>query len=478
VASEEVALGGGGERAVRGVFADRVPQRVVAAIGYVAAMFMTAVDIQIVNVAIPTLSRDFNAGVSTVQWTVVGYTLSLAVLIPASGWLGDHFGTRRAFLFALGVFTLGSVLCGSAQTLGEVIAARVLQGAGGGMLTPVAATLLFRAYPPEDRARIARLLMVPILLGPASAPIIGGLFTQDVSWRWVFFINVPIGASVFFFCLLCLDDYRGAHRERFDVAGFVLGGGGLGLILYAISEGSTQGWDSAAVLVTGLLGIVALVIFTWWELREKYPVLNLRLLGERLFRATNVASCLIMGTFLGVLFLTPIFLQEVQHHSPISSGLTTFTEAFGVVLGSQTIARSYGRLGPRVLIAGGSVLICLVILTFQIEQTATSDWIVRAQMFALGVGVSVTGVAIQASMFTRISTEETGHASAIFNTGRWLSGAVFTAILSAILTGVAGSQLHAFHVAYLAAAVVAAVTAVTAVALIHTSDAAASMVKK
>ena len=475
--SEDIAITGAGRR-TGGVFADRVSQRTVAAIGYVTAMFMTAVDIQIVNVALPTLSRDFNAGVASVQWTVVGYTLSLAVLIPASGWLGDHFGTRRAFLFALGVFTLGSVLCGSAQSLGELIGARVLQGAGGGMLTPVATTLLFRAYPPADRARIARLLMIPILLGPASAPIIGGLFTQDVTWRWVFFINVPIGTIVFLFCLLCLDDYRGDQKERLDVLGFVLVGGGLALVLYAISEGSVKGWDSAQVLVTGVIGIVALAVFTWWELRQRHPVLNLRLLHERLFRATNIASCLIMGTFLGVLFLTPIFLQEVQHHSPISSGLTTFTEAFGVVVGSQTIARSYGKLGPRVLVAGGAILICLVILTFQLEQATTSDWVVRAQMFALGIGVSVASVAIQASMFTRISTEETGHASAIFNTGRWLSGALLTTILSAILTGVAGSLLDGFHAAYLAAAIVAGITAVCAVVLIHTSDAAPSMEKR
>src|ERR1700743_2412897 len=152
---------------------------------------MTAIDMQIVNVALPTLSRDFDAPLSDVQWTVLSYLLTLAVVIPASGWIGDKIGTKRTFLFALALFTVASVLCGAAQSLPQLIVARALQGVGGGLLTPTGTAMLYRAYGPERRARVARTLILPILLGPASAPIIGGVLTQSLSWRWGFFLNLP-----------------------------------------------------------------------------------------------------------------------------------------------------------------------------------------------------------------------------------------------------------------------------------------------
>jgi EmrB/QacA subfamily drug resistance transporter len=458
--------------------ARRVPPTTVTAIAYVTAIFMSAVDIHIVNVALPTLGRAFHAGVAQVQWTVVGYILSLAVFIPASGWIGDRFGTKRTFLVALGIFTAASALSGAAQSLDELIAARVIQGAGGGMLTPAVTAMLFRAYPPERRARITRLLIVPILMGPAVAPILGGLFTQDASWRWVFFVNVPIGVAVLAFTALYLDEHREPRPGGFDAAGFVLGGGGLSLALYAISEGPVRGWGALPIVVTAVLGVVALAAFTRLELRLAEPVLNLRLLRDRLFGATNVVSCLSSGTFLGVLYLTPLFLQEAQHRSPISSGTTTFLEAVGVLVASQSLGRLYPRLGPRKMATGGGICVCLILLSFLLEGAGTSLWIVRAQMFLLGAANSATILSIQASMFTKISRADLGHASAIYNTGRQAAVAVTVAILSAILAAVGGSQLHAFHAAYLAAAAIALLGTLAALFMIHTSDAAPSMVRR
>jgi EmrB/QacA subfamily drug resistance transporter len=438
-----------------------------AAIAYVTAMFMTAVDIQIVNVALPTLGRDFHSGVATVQWTVVGYVLSVALLIPASGWIGDRLGTKRTFLIALGIFTLASALCGSAQSLGELIAARVLQGVGGGMLMPVGTTMLYRAYPPEDHARITRLVIAPILIGPACAPIIGGLLTEHASWRWVFFINVPIGAAVLAMCGAWLEDYRGPRPPAFDLGGFVLGGGGLSLLIYAISEGSNQGWASVSIILTAAGGIVALATFVRLELRHRAPVLDLRLFHDRSFATTNAASFVGTGVFLGVLYLTPLFLQEVQLRSPITSGVTTFPEAIGVGVGAMLIGRLYGRLGARKMATAGATLICVMLITFQFDGLTTDLWWIRGQMLLMGLGAGTMFVPLQIAMFSTISPADTGHASAIMNTGRQVATAAFTAVISTIIAGVAGPRLHAFHSAFIAAAIGAGLAALVAVALLR-----------
>ena len=456
----------------------RASPTTVVVVAYVAGISMAAVDLQIVNVALPTLGRDFHASIATVQWTVLGYVLSLAVLIPASGWIGDRLGTKRTFLAALGIFTLASALCGASQSLGELIAARVLQGIGGGMLTPTGTAMLFRAFPPERRARITRLLVLPILIGPASAPILGGVFTQELSWRWVFLVNVPVGVAVFVFCAANLHEHLEPSRGRFDVVGFVLGGGGLSLALYALSQGSERGWGSATILAAAGLAALALVSFVRLEYHRPNPMLNVRLLHDRLFRATNVVSMLNSGAFLGILYLTPIFLQEALHTSPISSGTTTFLEALGVLVASQSVGRLYPRLGPRRMACGGAFTVCALLLCFQLVDAGTSLWLVRVQMFLLGAANSASFLSIQASMFTTISSADTGHASAIYNTGRQAAIAVSVAILTAVVASVAGPRLVAFHAAFLAAAAIAALGALAALTLIRTSDAAPSMVRQ
>src|ERR1700748_519741 len=236
------------------------PQRAIA-IAYVTSIFMTGIDMQIVNVALPTLSSAFGVPLTDVQWTVIAYLLTLAIVIPASGWIGDRIGTKRTFVFALALFTVASALCGLAQSLPELIAARALQGVGGGLLTPTGTSMLYRAYPPAQRARVARTLMLPILIGPGAAPILGGVLTETLSWRWIFLINVPVGIVMCVFAYLFVVEHRPSPGGRLDVLGLVLSGLGLSALLYAISEGSVLGWTSPAILATGIGGIVLLCLF-------------------------------------------------------------------------------------------------------------------------------------------------------------------------------------------------------------------------
>jgi len=445
------------------------------AIAYVSGIFVTAMDMHIVNVALPTLAHTFTASLPDVQWTVIAYLLTLAVLIPASGWIGDRIGTKRTFLFALITFTAASALCGAAQSLGQLVIARALQGVGGGMLTSTGTAMLYRAYGPEQRARVARTLIVPILVAPGTAPILGGALTQDISWRWVFLVNIPIGLATLAFGYLFLPEHRTNRGGRLDVRGLLLSGVGLSAVLYAISEGSVLGWSSPAIVASAAGGTILLGAFARMALRQRDPILRLRLLRDRLFRATNIVFAVTTGVFLGSLYLTPIFLQEVMHQSPLGSGTTTFVEALGVGVAAQTLGRLYPRVGPRVMAGFGAAGLCIFLALFLLIDSGTNLWLVRALMFFGGVSNGGAFLAVQTSMFTTISSEDTGHASAIYNSQRQSTIALNIAVLTTVVAGVSGSTLNAFHAAYLTGAVIAALGTIAAWTLIRTSDARSTM---
>jgi EmrB/QacA subfamily drug resistance transporter len=450
------------------------PARAVA-IAYISGIFVTAMDMHIVNVALPTLGRAFAAPLSDVQWTVIAYLLTLAVVIPASGWIGDRVGTKRTFLVALLTFTVASAFCGAAQSLGELIAARALQGVGGGMLTPTGMAMLYRAYGPAQRARVARTLIIPILVAPGTAPILGGALTQAFSWRWVFLVNIPVGLVTVVFSYLFLPEDRPAPGGRLDVRGLVLSGVGLSALLYAVSEGSVLGWFSAPILASGAAGVALLGLFARSSLRQSDPILRVGLLRDRLFRATNIVFALSTGPFLASLYLTPIFLQEVMHQSPVASGTTTFVEAIGVGFAAQTVGRLYPRVGPRVMAGFGAAGLSLFLALFLLVDGHTNLWLVRALMFFGGVSNGCVFLSVQTSMFTTISGHDTGHASAIYNTQRQSTIALNIAVLTTIVAGAGGGELAAFHAAYLAAAIIAALGTICAWTLIRTNDARSTM---
>lgn len=427
-------------------------------------MLMNTLDSTMVIVALATLGREFNVPAVTTEAVVIAYLVSLATFIPASGWLGDRFGTKRIFLFALAVFVGASVLCGLAQTLPQLVAFRVLQGAGGGLMTPVGMAMLFRTFPPSERVAVGRVLMFATILGPASGPLIGGVLIENLSWRWTFFVNFPIGLIAFLVGLFFLHEYRDPTPGRFDVPGFLLGGAGLALSMFALSEGPGRGWTSPLILVTGIVGIGLLVAFVLVELRSAAPMVDLRLLNNELFRSTQVVAFFATGGFIGVLFLVPLFLQEVQGASPLESGLTTFPEALGVVTSTQLVARLYPRIGPRRLMAGGLVGLTVAIALLAQFGLTGDPWTVRVLMFLVGFCMAYIFLPNQAASLATISRTQTGRATTISNVQRQVGAALGVATLSTIVGAAASGPSDAgpYRLALFAASVFALIGAFAA----------------
>jgi EmrB/QacA subfamily drug resistance transporter len=454
------------------------PQQIIGTI-YVVAMFMTVMDATIVYVALPAIARSFAVSAPATDGVVVGYLVSLAVWIPASGWVGDRFGTKRTFLLAISLFTVASALCGLSQSVLELVLFRVLQGAGGGMLTPTGMAMLYRAFPPAQRARLARILVIPTVMAPALGPLVGGALVDSLSWRWVFFVNVPIGIAALVFSTLKLTEHRARAGERFDLPGFLLAASGFGLFLYALSEAATQGWTSPLILSTAIAGVVLIGALLWVELHAEIPMIDFRLLGNRLFGVLNLSSLFGAAGFLGLLFVAPIWLQSGRGLSALASGSSTAPEALGVLMSSQLVGRLYPIVGPRRLVTGGMVWVTVTTSLLAALMNDPSLWFFRLDMFLVGIGWAFVVIPMNAGAFSQISPRDTGRAAALYNAQRQLAAALGVATLATIVglqtTGSAlTGNVTVFRIAFLAAAALPLLGAVIAV-FIRDKDAASSM---
>jgi len=467
----------------------KIPYKYIVGIVFVFGLFMDLLDMTITNVALPTLATDFHTDTTTVEWVVTAYLLSLAVFIPVSGWAGDRFGTKRVFMFALTVFVTGSALCGLAWNDMALIGFRVLQGVGGGMLTPVGTAMLFRAFPPSERAMASALLSIPAVVAPATGPVLGGYLVEFQSWRWIFWVNVPIGITGLIVAALFLREDVQERPGHLDVPGFILSATGLASLVYALSEAGTHTFTDPRVIIFGTAGLAIVAAFTIVELRVKEPMIDVRLLRDKLFAATNFVQLIAMGGMQGALFLLPLFLQYEQGLSPLQSGLTTFPQAIGVVMMVQPAGRIYKRFGPRRMMMAGMAGITLSTLAFYWVGLDTSQWTIRGIMLARGWSFALTLIPLQTATFATIRNQDTGRASAIFNSGRQVAASFGVALLGTVLTmrltahgahvgaPASAGAVSAFQEGFLAAAALAAVGIVASL-LIDDKAAAGTMTER
>ncbi len=410
-----------------------VDYKYLVAGAFVFGLFMDILDTTIVNVALPTLGQEFDATTAQLAWVVTGYLVSLAVWIPASGWIGDRFGTKKTFMFATAMFTASSALCGRAWSIESLTLFRVLQGVGGGMLTPVGTAMLYRAFTPAERARASAILSIPTMIAPMLGPVFGGFLVTVLSWRWIFYVNLPVGIASFLFSWAVLKEHKEANTGRFDPYGFVLSGVGLASILFFLSRGADDGWTSPGVLLAAVVGVVCFVLLVYVETHIPSPMLDLSLYANRLFRNGNLVGFMFFSSNFGLVFLLPLYLQEIRGLSAFQSGLTTVAQPIAQVAMVQVTSRMYARLGARKNLIISTTGLMFTALLFLFVGLDTNLWWIRGIMLVRGCFMAFNMVSMQTVVFSAVPREKTGRASSLFSMSRQVGAALGVALVSTVL---------------------------------------------
>lgn len=412
----------------------KIPYKWLVATAFVMALFMEILDMTVLNTALPILGEHFGAETSELQWLVTGYLVSLAVFIPASGWVADRFGDKRTFVLALAIYTGASLWAGLAGSVTELLVARVTQGVGGGLLTPVGTAMLFRAFPPHERARASAVLAIPTTLAPALGPVLGGWLADNVSWRWVFLLKVPVGIVGLIFSAFALRPGERTARERLDVLGFLTGGAGLATLLVGLERGAREGWSDQASLLLVTAGAALIAAFVVTERRVAAPMIDLQLLRNRMFRLGNLILMPAAAATMGALFVVPLMVQTTMGLTATESGLLTMFQAFGMLVMLPFTNRVFQQVGPRRMLAGGFAVITVSQVMLALVDAGSSLWLIRSSMFLMGMAGAFIMVPVQAAAFSSITPQETARASALFSTARQVAASLGVALLATTLT--------------------------------------------
>ncbi len=405
----------------------------------VLGAIMSILDITVVSVALPTFQTVFDATYAQVAWTMTGYTLALATVIPLSGWAADRFGTKRLYMLALLLFTLGSVLCATADTIGQLVAYRVLQGLGGGMLMPLGMTIMTRAAGPQRIGRLMAVLGIPMLLGPIGGPILGGWLIDAASWQWVFLINLPIGAAALVYALIALPKDNAQPSESFDFVGMVMLSPGLALFLYGVSSLPETGTITATkVWATMLAGAVLVIGFVLYSFKPKHPLVDLRLFRNRNLTVASISLFVFIIAFMGAGLLFPSYFLQVRGESTLHAGLLMAPQGIGAMLTMPIAGTLSDRIPVGRTVPFAMALIAAGFFAFTQVGTDTSYWVLCGSLFVMGLGMGGTMMPIMTSALRTLTSQEVARGSTLVNILQQIGGSIGSAIMSVILT----SQLN------------------------------------
>ncbi|MDO8209310.1 DHA2 family efflux MFS transporter permease subunit [Conexibacter sp. CPCC 206217] len=406
----------------------------MVAIVVVLGAIMTILDTTIVNVAIDTLARDFDVSLSTIQWVSTAYLLSLAIVIPLTGWAADRFGTKRLWMSSVALFVLGSALCGLAWNADSLIAFRVLQGLGGGMVMPAGMTVLAQTAGPQRVGRVMSIVGVPMLLGPILGPVLGGWLVDDVSWRWIFYVNVPIGAIALPLAWRILDRDVPRPSEKLDLLGLLLVSPGLALFVYGLAETSTKGGiGSAGALIPMVAGVVLVALFVLHALRSPHPLVDLRLFKVRAFSAAAGVTVLFGTAMFGGMLLFPLYYQIVRGQSALDAGLLMAPQGLGAALMMPIAGRIVDRGAAGKVVLTGLPLVALGYLTYTQLGADTSYALLAGSLFVAGLGTGMTMMPAMSAAYQTLSHADVPRATTTLNVLMRVGGSIGTALFAVVL---------------------------------------------
>ncbi|GAB7184894.1 MDR family MFS transporter [Kitasatospora sp. Ki12] len=407
----------------------------VLALGPVLALL----DSTIVNVGIDSVGRDLHSSIGAVQWVATGYLLAISLTMPLSGWAAGRFGARRAWLASVVLFVLGSALCGLAWSTGSLIAFRVLQGVGGGMIQPLGQAIIIQAAGPSRIGRVMGTLMLPISLAPVLGPILGGLVLEHLDWRWMFLLNVPVGLLILLLAARWLpaDEASDAPRPGLDVTGLLLLSPGLTGLLYGLStigDGGPAGWAALAA------GTVLVVLYGGHALRTgrggtRAPLIDLRLFARRGFTVATANSFLQGAALYSSMFLVPLYYQQVRHVGAVEAGLLLAPQALGTAVTAMLAARITDRLAPRPLVLIG--IVCSLVGTLAFTRLGSGSepagWLIAGSLALRGAGMGIIAIPGLAAVYGSVEKAQVPAAAGAVNVLNRVGGALGTAVLTLAL---------------------------------------------
>jgi EmrB/QacA subfamily drug resistance transporter len=425
---------------------------------------MSILDTTIVNVALATLSRELHATISSIQWVVAGYMLALGSVIPVTGWAGRRFGAKQVYLASIVLFTAGSALCGLATSTTELIVFRVLQGVGGGMLMPLGQQMMAEAAGPKRMGRVMSIVAVPVMLAPILGPTIGGVIVQNVSWRWIFYVNVPIGMLALVSALRTLPRVEPQPTDRLDVPGLLLMATGVPLIIYGLAEiGSTGSFTSPKVLVSCFVGLALVGLFVAYALRARRPLLDIRLYRRPTFSSASVAMFCLAAALFGAMILMPLYWQDVRHQSVVDAGLLMAPQGLGAAMVMPLAGRLADRFGGGAIALIGVLITAVGTIPFGLIGAHTSTVWLSIVLFLRGTGIGFGFMPAMTAAFASLERSELSDATPQLNVLQRVGGSLGTAVLAVVLqralvgAHTSAAAASAYGTAFWASAIIAAV---------------------